>query len=145
MLIWSISYPVCLPLRWKWEKINIGLSHHLLVHHSKVQHPAEDFDYFPLLWQTLPSLRSISLFSTFSCLIFPSASPAVCVAPASFEGFQHTKFGLLWCLLFFHQPCPPSPGYSPGQRSKEAGSSHPLWVFLMVVDFCSSVMFSFLF
>lgn len=65
MLIWSISYPVCLPWRWKWEEINIGLSHHLLVHHSEVQLPAEDFDYFPPLWQTRSGLRSLSLLSTF--------------------------------------------------------------------------------
>lgn len=78
MLIWSISYPVCLPSRWKWEEINIGLSHHLLVHHSKVQHPAEDFDYFPLLWQTRSSLRSLSLFSFFLShfsLLFLSSFP----------------------------------------------------------------------
>lgn len=93
MLIWSISYPVCLPWRWKWEEINIGLSHHLLVHHSKVQLPAEDFDYFPRLWQTRSGLRSLSLLSTFFfsilSLIFFTPSPAVCVFPASF------------CVFFF--------------------------------------------
>lgn len=86
MLIWSISYPVCLPWRWKWEEINIGLSHHLLVHHSEVQLPAEDFDYFPPLWQTRSGLRSLSLLSFFFFFLsfFFTPSPAVCVFPASF-------------------------------------------------------------
>lgn len=105
MLIWSISYPVCLPSRWKWEEINIGLSHHLLVHHSKVLHPAEDFDYFPLLWQTRSSLRSLSLFSTFFLFPLSFLSAFSLLLPLLF-GLLHSHLevfdspGLAYCDLF---------------------------------------------
>lgn len=117
MLIWSISYPVCLPLRWKREEINIGLSHHLLVRRSEVQHPAEDFDYFPVLWQTHCSLRSLSLLSfTFFSVLFPPLFSLFCsiFLPLLFLLFQsHLELfdspALAHCDLSSHRCRPHEP------------------------------------
>lgn len=143
MLIWSISYPVCLPWRWKWEEINIGLSHHLLVHHSEVQLPAEDFDYFPPLWQTRSGLRSLSLLSTFFFLFFShffSLLPLLFVFFQPHSGFYFPSFKTHWRWPVaitsslsvdsaFHHPNLHLPRWarsdrrewSRGQRSQEAG------------------------
>lgn len=59
--------------RWKYEKINTGLSHHLLVHCSKVRQPAGDFDYFLLPCQTQPSIRSYHNF--FPIFFYPPSFP----------------------------------------------------------------------
>lgn len=50
--------------RWKYDEINTGLSHHLLVCGGKVQHLAEDLDNFLLVFQTWPCIHSVSLFSS---------------------------------------------------------------------------------
>lgn len=76
MLIWSVPYPVCLPRRWKWEEINIGLSHHLVAHRIEVQRLVEDFDYSFALCQTGFRLF-IAAFPTFIVFsfLFLSSSP----------------------------------------------------------------------
>lgn len=95
MLIWSISYPVCLPWRWKWEEINIGLTHHLLVHRCTVQHPAEDFDYFPdSVWPHI----SIIIFYILSPLVIFLSFPCCLRCP-------WPRFGLLWSLPFSYRSC----------------------------------------
>lgn len=103
--------------RWKYKKINTGLSHHLLVHCGKVRQPAGDFDYFLLPCQTQPSIRSYhNFFFLFFSILLPSLllTPAVRVVPVSFGGSQLTRFGLLWsvpslhrfCLLYLHRHSP---------------------------------------
>lgn len=72
MLIWSVPYPVCLPRRWKWEEINIGLSHHLVAHRIEVQRLSEDFDYSPALCQTRFKLFITAIVFSF---LFLSSSP----------------------------------------------------------------------
>lgn len=91
MLIWSVPYPVCLPRRWKWEEINIGLSHHLVAYCVEVQHLAEDFDFSLALCKTRFGLfiSSFLIFIVFSFL-FLSSHCLVVVIP----------FGALWLIFW---------------------------------------------
>lgn len=137
--------------RWKQEEINIGLSHHLLVHCSKVRHPAEDFDYFLLVCQTRSSLRSLSLFSPFFYLLFTASfffAFFSLLLPLLFVLFQSHLVvfdspGLACCDLFpshidpasisphggqikTHADHPQVTVWARGQRSKWAGQGHAL-------------------
>ena len=108
----------------KVEEINIGSSHYLLVCCGMVRHPAEDFDYFPLVCQTLSSPRSLSLFSPFSCpcCFFLSSSPC-CLCCSSLIWCFSDSPGLACCDLFPSLIDPDSPPPHGGQIKTHA--DHP--------------------
>lgn len=108
MLIWSVPYPVCLPWRWKWEEINIGLSHHLVAHRIEVQRLVEDFDYSLALCHTRFKLFLRSLCSLSSSSHPP---PAVCVVAVPYGASWLTRFGLF--AISSHQ----SSHHTPVRRS----------------------------
>lgn len=84
MLIWSVPYPVCLSRRWKWEEINIGLSHHLVAHRIEAQRLVEDFDYSLALCQTRFKLfiAAFPTFIVFSFLFLSSSPCCLCCCRA---------------------------------------------------------------
>lgn len=106
MLIWSVPYPVCLSLRWKWEEINIGLSHHLVAHRIEVQRLVEDFDYSLALCQTRFRLF-ITAFPTFIVFFFLSSSPCCLFCSHSVWSFvthQVWRFGISSHRSCHHTP-----------------------------------------
>lgn len=100
MLIWSVPYPVCLPRRWKWDEINIGLSHHLVAHRIEVQRLAEDFDYSPALCQARFKLfiTAFSTFIVFSFLFLSSSPCCLCCCRSVWRFVTHQVWPV--CDLF---------------------------------------------
>lgn len=100
MLIWSVPYPVCLPRRWKWEEINIGLSHHLVAHRIEVQRLMEDFDYSLALCQTRFKLfiTAFPTFIVFSFLFLSSSPCCLCCCRSVWSFVTHQVWPV--CDLF---------------------------------------------
>ena len=113
----------------KAEEINIGSSHHLLVHCRKVRHPAEGSDYFLLECRTRRSLRSLSLFSPY--FLFPLSlffSFFLSSFPPLFVLFQSHLVvfdspGLACCDLFPSRIDPASISHHDGQIKIHADHS----------------------